>query len=441
MSIQAQISSVKPRSIAADIGIKSGDILLKINGEECADLIALSYALSEELITLEMITVSGEQKIIKLEKNYDEDLGLEFETAVFDGVIPCNNNCQFCFVNQMPKGMRDTLYIKDDDFRLSFLYGNFITLTNLSAAEEARIYSEHLSPLYISIHATDELVRTKLINNNKAGKIISLLRKFAEHNIKVHTQVVLCPGINDGEILAKTFADLLDMADNIESLAVVPVGLTKFREGLADLRTFSTAESLEIIQQVEQWQALARAKINKSFIYLGDEFYINAKHEVPVREFYDGFPQLENGIGLVRIFLEEWASYTLTAEQDKFLRSAGQKKYLIVTGKSAQQIIEPLITRFNQEYNTKHKVLVVENNFFGPLITVTGLLVAEDILQAVKSYPQEYDSLILPAVTLRKGENIFLDNMTLNEFIGVLDKPVQIVQNGSDLKILLATDG
>lgn len=437
--MRAQISAVKPRSIACAMGIKSGDILQKINGEECKDLIALSYALAEEFITLEIIPSSGELKTINLEKNYDEDLGLEFESAVFDGVIPCNNNCQFCFVNQMPKGMRDTLYVKDDDFRLSFLYGNFITLTNLSAEDEARIFNEHLSPLYISIHATDEQVRTNLINNNKAGTVINLLQKFAEHNIKVHTQVVLCPKINDGKVLEKTFQDLLAMSGNIESLAVVPVGLTKFRVGLPELRTFTADESYAIIQQVEQWQKIARDKINKSFIYLGDEFYINAHCTVPVCEFYDGFPQLENGIGLVRTFLDEWEKYN-TATPRKDLASIRQKKYLIITGKSAQQILAPLIKSFNQEYNTQHQVLAVENNFFGDMITVTGLLVATDILQAIESYPQDYDELILPAVTLRKGENIFLDDMNLLEFQGVLNKPVQIVHNALDLKKILITD-
>lgn len=306
MTYKGIISNVKPDSIGLEIGLVPGDRLLAVNGESVQDIIDLSFALAEEEIELLIEHVSGEREIISFEKDYDEELGLEFESAVFDNVRQCANKCVFCFVDQMPPGMRDSLYIKDDDYRLSFLYGNFVTLTNIGPRDLERIAKLHLSPLYVSVHTTNGTLREKMLGGKRAGKIMGQLTELVEKGIDLHTQVVLCPGFNDGRELERTIRDLYALHPSVLSLAIVPVGLTRYRDDCHPLTGFTQNGSREVIRLVRQWQEKCRQETGESFVYLADEFYLAAGEEIPDYEAYDGFPQLENGVGIVRAFLAEW---------------------------------------------------------------------------------------------------------------------------------------
>ena len=426
------ISNVIPDSIGAEIGLVPGDRLLEVNGEAVQDIIDLSFALAEEEIELLIEKASGEQELITLEKEVDEDLGLEFESAVFDNVRHCANNCIFCFVDQMPVNMRDSLYVKDDDYRLSFLYGNFVTLTNLSSRDLSRIFRLHLSPLYVSVHTTNGELRQQMLRSKQAGKIMEQLNELVEKDIELHTQVVLCPGYNDGKELEKTISDLYAMHPSVLSLAIVPVGLTRYRDNCHPLTKFSSSAAAEIINLVHKWQKKCRKESQTSFVYLGDEFYLAAGKEIPSYESYDGFPQLENGIGLVRSFLADW-------DQEQ----VSQKGYLepqhidVICGVSAEKILSPLLADFRIP-NLTIRIIAVENKFFGNDITVTGLLTGGDILAALQELPGPRTAVIIPGVALRKGEHVFLDNMTPDSIAAKLTVPVRVAYFAQDLKQLLA---
>lgn len=432
MTYKGIISNVIPNSIAAEIGLVPGDRLLEVNGEAVQDIIDLSFALAEEEIELLIEHPTGEQELIALEKDYDEDLGLEFESAVFDKVRACANRCIFCFVDQMPPGMRDSLYIKDDDYRLSFLYGNFVTLTNLNTRDISRIARLHLSPLYVSVHTTNADLRQRMLGNVQAGKIMKQLAELAATGIELHTQVVLCPGFNDGQELDKTISDLYAMHPAVLSLAIVPVGLTRYRNTCYPLTKFSAAASLEVINQVERWQKKCRQESQESFVYLADEFYVAAGKEIPDYETYDSFPQLENGIGIVRSFLQDWEQYQVTAAD-----YAEQHYIDVVCGISAEKILTPLLTAFHLP-NLTIRVVAVENKFFGSDVTVTGLLTGSDILETLQKLPGSRTGVIIPGVALRKGEQVFLDNMTPAHIAATLHTPVRTAYFAQDLKQQLA---
>lgn len=430
-TIEIKITNIKKNTPAAYSDISAGDILVSVNGvANYSDIIQLRNAFTEEKLELDFIPAKNNKvKRIIIEKEIDEDLGLEFESAVFDGVRECHNNCEFCFVRQMPAGMRESLYVKDDDYRLSFLYGNFVTLSNLTELDKQRIVGEHLSPLYISVHATAGEVRKQMMHNKYADQILAQLAYLKEHAIQFHTQIVLCPGKNDGAVLEKTLSELISLAPATLSVAIVPVGLTKYRDNLPDLRQFTAIECKAVIKAVENFQKKCIEKFGRSFVYLADEFYINAAWSIPKAENYDGFPQLENGIGLTRCFLDSWQQEQ--AASDKL------QNYLLITGKSAYKVINPLIKFFNQEHNTENIVYAQNNNFFGDDITVTGLLTAQDLSLAVQSH-SDYDNIIIPAVTLRKGEDVFLDNVTLKDFRKKFqEKNIYILETGAQLKELL----
>ena len=434
-TIDIKITNIKKNSPAYFAEIKAGDILVSVNKiASYSDIIQLRNAFTEEVLELEILQTKGHKlKTIVIEKEMDEDLGLEFETAVFDGVRECHNNCEFCFVRQMPNGMRESLYVKDDDYRLSFLYGNFVTLSNLTDLDKQRIVGEQLSPLYISVHATAGEVRKQMMHNKYADQILTQLEYLKEHGIQFHTQIVLCPEKNDGAVLKNTLADLIDLAPGTLSIAIVPVGLTKYRQNLPNLRQFTALECREVIVMVQEFQKECRNKFGRSFVYLADEFYINAAWPLPTADNYDGFPQLENGIGLTRCFLEGWQQEVAIAED--------LQNFLLITGKSAYKIISPLITEFNQAHNTENVVYAQNNNFFGDDITVTGLLTAQDLALAVDKY-NNYTNIIVPAVTLRKGEEIFLDNVTLEKFKQQFpEKNIYVLETGKQLKELLSKGG
>lgn len=393
------------------------------------DIIDLREAFAEEALELSVIGLDGNIRSIAIQKEIDEDLGLEFEEAVFDNVRECHNNCQFCFVHQMPMGMRKSLYVKDDDYRLSFLYGNFITLTNLTEEDKLRIYQKHLSPLYISVHAIKEDVRINLMKNKYAGNLLNQLEEFKKNNIQFHTQIVLCPEKNDGIVLIDTIKRLLDLCPAILSIAIVPVGLTKYREDLPKLRTFNKCECEKVISSIKCLQDECRENLSSTFIYLADEFYISAGLQIPNEEYYDGFPQLENGIGLSRVFLNEWEDFKLDI--------TNKEKFLIITGTSAFKIIQPLIEEFNSQNCSEHLLYAQENLFFGGDVTVTGLLTSKDICEAIR-VNDNFHNIIVPAVCLRKGEDVFLDDVTLEELRAIwVSKNIYIVKDGVELKKIL----
>lgn len=417
------ISGVRKHSLAEEAGIKAGEKLCEIDGVQVKDIIELSFYTTDDQVDLLIEAEDGARRHVVIEKYPDEDLGLEFESAVFDKVKTCYNKCIFCFVDQMIPGMRPGLYVRDDDYRLSFLYGNFITLTNMKDEDFERIISTHMTPLYVSVHATDPQVRCQMMNNRFAGELMTKLERLLEAGIQVHTQIVCCPGYNDGEVLAKTFTDLYARHPGVLTMAVVPVGLTKNRDHLHELRTFTKEEAAAVVEQVTAWQERCRQETGKSFVYLGDEFYLLADKELPPGEWYDGFPQLENGIGLTRSFLDEWADVISKLHNPK-----GRPDAIIPIGEGAYKVLKPLMDELNRTLETEHQFVPVANKLFGGRVNVTGLLTGGDIL----SYAEEGKRIILPAVVLNK-DSLFLDDMSLEEFKKSCPAKVEIAENAREL--------
>ena len=422
------ISAVRKNSLAEAAGIVAGDKLVSVDGVQVKDIIELSFYTSDYEVELELENAQGQRRQVHIDKYPDEDLGLEFEAAVFDKVSTCYNNCIFCFVDQMIPGMRKGLYVRDDDYRLSFLYGNFITLTNLKEEDFQRIIQTHMTPLYVSVHATDPKVRCEMMHNRFAGELMDKLERLFAAGIEVHTQIVCCPGYNDGEILTKSFQDLYARHPHVLTMAVVPVGITKHREGLHPLRTFTKEEAAALIDQVTPWQRQCREETGKTFIYLGDEFYLLAGRDVPAAEWYDGFPQLENGIGLTRSFVDEWQA-TLPSLSSYQAASPA----VIPVGESAFTVLQPLLYALNKQFNTAHSFVPVPNQFFGGKVNVTGLLTASDILRTCKESGKR---LILPAVVLN-NDKLFLDDTALEQFRKEYPGKVDIAKDAKELLHLL----
>ncbi len=431
MAYSGIIARVLPDSIAIEVGLEAGDRLITVDGENIRDIIDLSFALADENVELLIEKNNGEREILEIEKDYDEDLGIEFESAVFDGVRRCANQCIFCFVDQMAPGMRESLYVKDDDYRLSFLYGNFVTLTNSTPQDIDRIRRLHLSPLYISVHTTNGTLREKMLNNKNAGKIMDQLDTLITSGIEMHTQIVLCPDINDGSELEKTIADLYALHPSVLSMAIVPVGLSRYRENCYSLQVFTPEQALHVVKMVNTWQEKCRKKSGTSFVYLSDEFYLSAGQPIPEYDVYDGFPQLENGIGLIRNFLHEW-------EEESMITTGYETPHHldVLCGVSAEKIIGPLLDAVKIP-NLTIRVLPVENNFFGTDITVSGLLTGQDILATLAQTDGVRTGVIIPGTALRKGEGIFLDNMLLEELERHAGIPVRAAYGAEDLRQLL----
>jgi len=425
------VAKVAPDSIAAQLRLEPGDCLITVGGESIRDIIDLSFALADEKVEIIIEKKNGKREILEIEKKYDEDLGIEFESAVFDGVRRCANKCIFCFVDQMAPGMRESLYVKDDDYRLSFLYGNFVTLTNNGPQDIKRIRRLHLSPLYISVHTTNSSLREKMLNNKNAGKIMEQLSTLIASGIEMHTQIVLCPDINDGVELEKTIADLYSMHPSVITMAIVPVGLSRYRQNCYPLETFTPEKALSVVTMVNKWQQKCRMNSGTSFVYLSDEFYLAANQPIPEYDLYDGFPQLENGIGLVRNFLHEW-------EQEE-IGTTGYElpNYLdVLCGISAQKILKPLLDDV-KIHNLIIRVIPVENDFFGKDITVSGLLTGQDIISTLSKETGIRTGVIIPGSALRKGQTVFLDNMTMDELERQVAVPVRAAYSANDLRELL----
>jgi putative radical SAM enzyme (TIGR03279 family) len=415
----AKIQAVVADSIAAELEVEPGDRLLAVNGVSLGDYLDFLYYSAAEELTLEIEKPSGEIQEIEFEKEADESLGLVFETAVFDGIHLCVNHCLFCFVHQFPPGQRPSLYVQDDDYRLSFLDGCYITLTNLTEAEWQRIERMRLSPLYISVHATDPTVRKRLLGQKAAGAIMGELRRLQASGITVHTQAVICPGINDGAILKQTIIDLAGLWPEVASLALVPVGLTGHRKRLYPLRPFTPAEAKVLLDCVAAYQRQFYAKLGTRFVFAADEWYILADRDLPPEEDYEDYPQLDNGIGLVRWFQAEFVR-AFRDESDALSRV--KLNAVIVTGKSAVGMWCDLVKLVACEApNLQLRVLAVENRFLGATVTVTGLLVGQDIAAAIQTDSGTDDPLyLLPEITLKQGEALFLDGMDLNNLAGLV---------------------
>ena len=426
------ISAIHQGSLAEELELVPGDKIISINEQELTDIIDLSFALADEEIEMLIEHENGEQEIIAFEKDMDEELGAEFESAVFGKIRQCANNCYFCFVDQVAPNMRDSLYIKDDDYRLSFLYGNFVTMTNMGPRDLERIHRLHLSPLYISVHTTNPKLRGEMLRTKRGELIMEQLAKLNEADVEYHTQVVLCPGLNDGAELDRTIQDIISMQPCAKTLGVVPVGLTKFRENCYPLKTFDAQGAKKVIEQVRHWQEKMRKQTGKNFIYLSDEFYLLAGEALPKAEEYDGFPQLDNGIGLTRNFIEQWKETEINPNNYQKLLNLD-----IICGKSAGKVIKNLVDELNID-NLNANVLALENEFFGHEVTVTGLLTGQDIIKNLKQNKANRDGII-PSCALREGEDIFLDDYTLEDIKKAFpDEEVKVASDAIMLKNLLA---
>lgn len=419
----ALVENVLAGSIAEEVELEKGDKIVSINGFPLIDWIGYCYLTNESEITMEVEKRSGEIWEIDIEKDIDEDMGIEFQFPIFDGLKNCHNQCIFCFVDQMPSGLRETLYMKDDDYRLSFLHGNYMTLTNLSEKEIERIIELRLSPLYVSVHVTDPQMRCKMMNNKYAGKILKNLQRLADGGISFHTQIVLCPGINDGIFLEQSIKDLSCLWPHVLSLAIVPVGLTRYRENLFPLKTVDRQKAQEIINQVRPYQKEFAKKWQCTWVYLSDEFYLMAEETIPPRANYDDFPQTENGVGLVRLFLDEFAEY------EPFLPKSLEKprKITLATGVSAGKFLMPLVEKLKTIKGLNINLEIIKNNFFGDTVTVAGLITGRDIIKALKD-KKLGDVVLIPWVMLKDDQPVFIDDLSVSEVEKSLNVRIQVIE-------------
>ena len=404
------IKSVTPGSIAEEMEIEAGDYLLEVNGTPIVDIFDYQLLCMDEFIDVVIEKSNGEQWELEIEKDENEELGLEFENGLMDEYRSCYNKCIFCFIDQMPPGMRETLYFKDDDSRLSFLQGNYITLTNMSDDDVNRIIRYNLSPINISVQTTNPELRCKMLNNRFAGEKLKYIDKLNAADVEMNGQVVLCKNVNDKEELERTIRDLEKYIPNMRSVSVVPSGLTKFREGLYPLEMFEKEDACAVIDTIEKWQKHFYEKYGIHFIQASDEWYILAGREMPEEERYDGYLQLENGVGMIRSFIEEVKNYLDSIEGDDRVINVST-----VTGALVYDTIKKCCKEINKKFpNVNVHVYKIINDFFGHSITVTGLLTGQDIC-AQLSGKELGDNLLLPTNTLKADENIFLDDMTLEE--------------------------
>lgn len=403
------IKYVEPDSIAFEAGIEPGDKLITVNGHDFHDILEYRYLTAEYEVTLEVLKKDGTTEMITVENDY-EDLGIEFEEGLIDEAQSCRNKCIFCFIDQLPKGMRETVYFKDDDTRLSFLQGNYVTLTNMSDEEIDRLIKMRVSPINISVHATEPKLREMMLNNRFAGKCYDIMKKFAENDIYMNCQIVLCPGINDGEHLKRSLTDLGNLFPYVNSISVVPVGLTRYREGLCKIEPFTAKTSRETIEFVEKIQKDFLKKYGSRLVYLADEFYINAKMEMPLAEEYEGFPQIENGVGLIASMQEEFDSGLKLVEDKNRSRHIS-----IATGEISYDFIKTLSEKIeNKCSGVKIDVYAIKNNFFGGGVNVSGLVCGCDIIEQLKGKITT-DELMIPHSMLRDDDNIFLDDTTVED--------------------------
>lgn len=427
----ALITKVLPDSIASEVGFEPGDSIVAINGTSPRDLIDYQFLCADEVLELEVLDAAGRSHSVEIEKDYDDDLGLEFETALFDGLIQCNNRCPFCFIDQQPPGKRQSLYLKDDDYRLSFLYGSYLTLTNLTPKEWDRIEQMRLSPLYVSVHATEPDIRKRLLKNERAGQILEQLKWFKKRRLQIHAQVVVCPGINDGIHLERTLQDLAKFHTGeipaVASAAVVPVGLTKFRPTEDELTPVTREKALEVISQVQALQEKFRKQLGSTFAWLADEWFLIAQADLPSESHYEDYPQIGNGVGSIRQFIKQF--------QDKASQMLPKKLetprcLTWVVGNAVENAFEPLVQQLNAVEGLEVKLAALPSDYWGQEITVTGLLTGQDLLNNLQDKALG-DAILLPSLMLKQGDTRFLDDLTVEELshqLNVLILPVDGIE-------------
>ena len=413
-----KIVSVAPGSYAAEMGIESGDQLISMNGQPVNDLLDYHLNIECERIVLEILHREDELWELDLEKHVEEDVGIEVEHPQ---PCQCGNQCLFCFVHQLPKGMRRTVYIKDEDYRFSYLYGSYITLTNLSEADFQRIIHHQLSPLYISVHAIDQNIRKKLLGGDPP-EIAPLLRRLTTAGIELHCQVVLCPGINDGEVLSQTIKFLADLMPQVQSLAVVPVGLTDHRAHLPQLKKVAREDACACLDLIQNYQQQYLEQKGSRFVYPADEIFLLAGQEIPGLSEYESFPQIENGVGMIAQFRQQAAEVLLDAEPFKL------NKVTVVTGRSFINELSVFLERFSLRTGVKFATVAVNNTFFGNDITVAGLITGSDLLKQLTGKDLGA-ALLVPDVMLKEGEQLFLDDLSISDLQHKLQVPVIVVDS------------
>ncbi len=408
------IIMVEEDSIAEELEIEAGDILLSINGKEVKDVFDYRYLIQDEYLEIEIEKSSkgGENWVLEIEKDQYEDLGIIFESGLMDNQKSCTNKCIFCFIDQLPKGMRETLYFKDDDSRLSFLQGNYVTLTNMKEEDLDRIIFYHLSPINVSVHTTNLELRKEMLKNKNSGNVLDYIEKIATAGIDINAQIVLVRGVNDGAELDKTIGDLAKFIPNTQSLSVVPVGITKFRDGLYDMIPLDKEYANKCIDQVEAWQEKLRKEHGTSFVFISDEFYVVAEREIPSYDDYENFPQIENGVGMMACLKHDVIE---ALEEEEYKVSSTPSKIGLITGEISYEFIVSLVEEVKKKHNVDIDVLKVENNFFGKTITVSGLLTGADIIGTIKGKQKIYDKIIIPKNCLRDGDVVFLDDLTIED--------------------------
>lgn len=430
-----RIKGVLPDAPCGGTAIKSGDCLVKINGHEIMDVLDYRFYQNEAVLTLSLVDSFGNGYEVDIKKGEYEDLGLEFDTYLMDKQRSCRNKCIFCFIDQLPKGMRKSLYFKDDDSRLSFLFGNYITLTNISEHEISRIIKMHISPINVSVHTTNPELRVKMMKNKAAGKSLEILKRFSNAGIAINCQLVLCPGINDGKELERTLSDLIALS-SVESIAAVPVGLTKYREGLPELKPFDKQSAGEVIDIIDRFGDICKKRTGSRKVFAADEFYLIAIRQIPPADYYEDFAQLENGVGL-------WALFKSQADEaiESFPAPKRPKKVSCATGVAAYPLIRNIIDMaMDKWHNLYCEVYPVKNKFFGENITVAGLVTGRDLINQLSGRDLG-ERLFIPSVMLRREGDMFLDDVTLDELQKALNVRVTpVAVDGYEFIAALTSD-
>lgn len=422
-------------SIAEELGMEPGDELLAVNGQEITDIFDYQYLVQDEYIEVLIRRTDGEEWLLEIDKEYDEDLGIEFENGLMDDYRSCHNKCIFCFIDQMPKGMRKTLYFKDDDSRLSFLQGNYVTLTNMSDEDVDRIIRYHLSPINISFQTTNPELRCMMLNNRFAGRALLQVRKLYEAGITMNGQIVLCKGINDGAELERSITDLTAYLPLLESVSVVPVGLSKYRDGLYPLEPFTKEDAQEVLRCIHRWQEKLYPEYGLHFVHASDEWYVLAEEPLPEEARYDGYLQLENGVGMLRLLLTEFEEAMEALEAQDLEKAYGAYdtgcggELSVVTGKLAYPFLKDMARRLEARFPALQiHVYAITNEFFGERITVSGLLTGQDIIRQLQGRKLG-ERILLPQNMLRSGEDYFLDDVTVGDLEKALQVKVDIVKS------------
>ena len=444
------INSIELGSIAEEMELEPGDELISINGQEIGDVFDYHYLIHDEYLVALFKKANGEEWELEIEKDYDEDLGIEFENGLMDDYKSCQNKCIFCFIDQMPKGMRETLYFKDDDSRLSFLQGNYVTLTNMKEADLQRIINYKLEPINVSVQTTNPELRCMMLHNRFAGEALKKIDTLFEGGVHMNGQIVLCKGVNDGAELERSISDLVKYLPLMESVSVVPVGLSKYREGLYPLEPFTKEDAIEVLEMIHKWQNKCMETHGTHFIHASDEWYLLAEKELPDEENYDGYLQLENGVGMLRLLMNEFEEAMQMLEEDiasgdfpkeDLPDKENVHRVTLVTGRLAGPFLKELADKCQDRYsNYTVDVVEIRNDFFGEMITVSGLLTGQDLKAQILEYANSMDeetgskrglgeSVLIPCNMLRSGEEVFLDDMTVTELEEALGVPITIVES------------